>query len=72
MIEPLKYFEREAPRARIMVVQPEVKRWVPLEYGGADLKRVYIRRWEDLKHFDPGTPAKDVFDYCLVYPKRSQ
>ncbi len=71
MIEPLKYFEREDPDARVMVVQPGVYRWMPIEYGGQRLKRVYIREWEDLKSFDIGTPAEDVLDYCVIYPKRA-
>jgi len=72
MIEPLKYFEREAPEARVMIVQPGVKRWMPIEYGGQRLKHIYIRHWEDLESFGPGTPAKDVFDYCVIYPKRAE
>ncbi len=72
MIEPLKYFEREDPEARVMIVQPGVKRWMPIEYGGHRLKHIYIRHWENLKHFDPGTPAGDVLDYCVIYPKHEE
>lgn len=72
MIVPLKYFEREDPTARVMIVQPNVPRWMPIEYGGKRLKHVYIRDWKDLKAFDKGTPAGDVFDYCIIYPKREK
>ena len=72
MIEPLDYFEREDPEARVMVVQPEVKRWMPIEYGGERLKHIYIRGWDDLQNFEAGTPAGDVFDYLIIYPKRAE
>jgi hypothetical protein len=72
MIEPLKYFERESPQARLMIVQPGVKRWMPIEYGGRQLKHIYIRHWEELEQFDIGTPAKQVFDYLVIYPQRPE
>jgi len=72
MIEPLKYFEREHPDARVMVVQPDIYRWMPIEYGGQRLKHIYVREWSDFGHFKPGTAAGEVLDYCIIYPKTGE
>jgi len=70
MIEPLKWFEENAPEARVMFLQPEVKRWVPLEYAGQALRPVFIRKWEDLGRWPADRPPATTFDFFVVYPGR--
>jgi len=64
MIEPVKWFEANDPAARVLFLQPEIKRWVPNEYGGEALTRFYIRKWDDLAN------AASEYDYYVLYPKR--
>jgi len=64
MIEPLKWFEANAPAVHVLFLQPEIKRWVPSEYGGQELSRYYVRHWDDLPESGP------EFDYFVLYPKR--
>jgi len=71
MIEPLKWFETNAPEARVMFVQPEIKRWVPIEYGGQSLSRTYLRRWGDLDRFTVDSVSPSAFDFFVIYPKHS-
>jgi hypothetical protein len=70
LIEPLKWFEDHAPTARVMFLQPEVKRWIPIEYAGGAIRREYVRSWEDLARWPRNRPAATVFDYFVIYPKR--
>jgi len=38
---------------------------VPIEYGGEELSRYYVRHWDDL-------PESDTkYDYFVLYPKRT-
>jgi len=70
LIEPLKWFERRDPGAVVAFVQPGIKRWVSIEYGGRDLSRRYIREWSDwaaLRGDDPGCRS---IDYFVLYPKQ--
>ncbi len=64
MIEPVKWFEANDPDARVLFMQPEIKRWVPNEYGGEELSRFYVRKWDDLAR------AASEYDYFVLYPKR--
>lgn len=66
MIEPLKWFEREAPSARVAFIQPGVKRWPPVEYGGVSLECSYVRKWDDWQEPEAHGP----FDYFVLYPRR--
>lgn len=66
MIEPLKWFEREAPSARAAFLQPGIKRWVPIEYAGASFQSFYIREWPDWQR----PAAQQPFDYFVFYPRR--
>ncbi|MEW5796140.1 MAG: glycosyltransferase family 39 protein [Candidatus Zixiibacteriota bacterium] len=69
MIEPLRWLQDTAPDARVMFVQPEVKRWVPMEYGGKSLRPVYVREWESLRQWSPSQAGEPEFDYFVIYPK---
>jgi hypothetical protein len=69
MIKPLQWFEREAPTAKVMFLQPEVKRWVPIEYAGEGLRYEYIRKWESLKSWPICDTGAADFDYFVIYPK---
>lgn len=69
MIEPLKWFEKNAPAARVLFVQPEVKRWVPIEYAGRLLHPDYVRDWGGLKWWPPGPQNPSAFDYFVIYPR---
>jgi hypothetical protein len=71
MIEPLRWFEANQPEARVLFLQPKVKRWVPIEYGGGQLSRVYVRNWTDLEPFAKATTTSNKFDFFVVYPKRA-
>lgn len=71
MIEPLRWFEANQPQARVLFLQPKVKRWVPIEYGGGQLSRVYVRNWTDLEPFGKATTTSNKFDFFVVYPKRA-
>jgi len=68
MIEPLKWFERNAPASRVAFLQPGVRRWVPIEYAGPSLRYFYVRTWSDWQN-----PSADLrFDYFVLYPGRSE
>ena len=69
MIEPLQWFEREAPTAKVLFLQPEVKRWVPIEYAGEELRHEYVRKWGSLEPWPAGNSSAADFDYFVIYPK---
>lgn len=70
MIEPLRWFERNEPEARVLFLQPGAKRWVPIEYGGGRITRFYVRKWSDLQSIGKDSTAAERFDFFVVYPKR--
>jgi len=67
MIEPLKWFERQDPSAKVAFIQPGVKRWVPIEYGGMSLRPWYVRDWDDWQQPE----SHEVYDYFVLYPRRA-
>jgi len=69
MIEPLKWFEKNDPAARILFFQPEVWRWAPAEYAGNRVVRSYVKGWEDLARLPARRQGRSAFDYVVVYPK---
>ena len=69
MIEPLRWFESHTPTAHVVFLQPEVKRWVPIEYAGNQLWYECIRSWEELKAWPIDLPDPRGIDYFVVYPK---
>lgn len=69
MIEPLVRLESTSPKARVLFMQPSVKRWAPIEYAGEEFKRYYVRDWADWEKM-PGVYLNEgSFDYFLLYPK---
>ena len=70
MIEPMIWFEENAPTARVLYLQPGVKRWAPSEYGGAELTAFYAKSWDD-PDWLAASPTQNL-DYYLVYPKREE
>ena len=69
MIEPLKWFEKNDPTARVLFFQPEVWRWPPVEYAGNGIVRTYVKGWEDVAKLPVSQPGKTAFDYVVVYPR---
>ncbi len=69
MIEPLLWFEKNAPTAHVLFLQPEVKRWVPIEYGGPGIQHDYVRSWEELSKWPVDRSSSSGLDYFVVYPK---
>ncbi len=71
IIEPLRWFEANDPKARVLFLKPNIKRWLPIEYGGNRLNRTYIREWPQFQSFGTDITANRTFDYFVIYPKRS-
>ncbi len=72
MIEPLVWISRMNPRPRVMVVQPDLKRWMPIDYAGLEpLKRKYVRSWDDLSRVRPEERGPGAFDLFLLYPQNA-
>lgn len=69
MIEPLKWFERNDPTARVLFFQPEVWRWAPVEYAGNGIVRTYVKEWGEIAKLPVSQQGKTDFDYVVVYPK---
>lgn len=71
IIEPLLWFEANAPKARVLFLQPNIKRWIPIEYAGNQFSRAYIRKWPHLQPFQADPTNSRQFDYFVIYPKRT-
>jgi uncharacterized membrane protein len=69
MIEPLKWFEKYDPAARVLFFQPEVKRWPPVEYAGDKIACTFVRNWAALANLPARQEGHTAFDYVVVYPK---
>jgi hypothetical protein len=72
MIEPLKWLESHAPSSKVVFIQPEVKRWVPIEYTGEGVRHEYVRSWSDLKHWPADSANPRDIDYFVIYPKATE
>jgi hypothetical protein len=71
MIEPLVWISKMNPRPRVMVVQPDLKRWMPLDYAGLEpLKRKYVRSQDDMSHIGPDVRGPEAFDLFILYPQK--
>ena len=69
MVEPMIWFQRNHPTARVLYLQPGVKRWAPSEYGGTKFTAFYAKSWDDP---DWLTASKENdYDFVLIYPKRA-
>lgn len=64
LIEPVLRIREMKPDARVMFVQPEIRKYMPTEYGGTEMERWLVMNWEDLE----GEP-EEPFDYVVLYPE---
>ncbi len=71
LIEPLIWLKANASPARVLFFQPEIRRWIPMEYAGTAISRRYIRDWPRFEAFKGICDQESPYDYCVVYPKRA-
>lgn len=65
LIEPIMALGHMEPKPRVLIVQPEIRRWTPDSYAGPGLSRHNIRDW---KYLDSSYIDNPRFDYVLMYP----
>jgi hypothetical protein len=72
MIEPLYWLNSNASCGRVVFVQPDIRRWVPIEYADPcfNRHRRYVRSWRDLEVLREIRGRIEPYDFCVVYPKR--
>jgi len=69
LIEPLKWMQHISPQPRVLFVQPEVKRWIPINYAGlVPPPHVYLRQWSDFDRLRPNELQLGAFDLFILYP----
>jgi len=70
LIKPMVWVERQNPRPSFMVIQPDMHRWIPVDYAGLDEpKRKYIRTWNDFSTLKPDEIGRGAFDLFILYPQ---
>lgn len=72
LIEPLLRIREMDPKARLLVIQPEMRYWMPLAYAGPQIRRKYIRNWQDLESLRSRSGDQARFDFVLLYPPHEQ
>lgn len=71
LIEPLIWMERMDPRPRVLLVQPDIKNWMPVNYAGfEELRRKSVRTWPQIDTLRPDEQGRGAFDLFALYPVR--
>ncbi|MCP4566660.1 MAG: hypothetical protein GY841_03655 [FCB group bacterium] len=71
LIEPLIWIERMEIKPRVMFVQPDMRRWIPISYSGfKPPTRLYIRDWPTYNSLPPRYQAAGAFDLFVLYPQK--
>jgi hypothetical protein len=72
LIEPLLRIREINPQAHLLVIQPEMKYWMPRAYAGPQVGRTYVRSWSDLEKLRSDSIAPARFDFVLLYPPHEE
>lgn len=71
LIEPLLWIENMDEKPRVMFVQPDMKRWIPINYAGYEPPaRQYIRKWETLQSLPANYRREGAFNLFVLYPQQ--
>lgn len=69
LIEPLIWLERMDAKPRVLLVQPDIRNWMPVNYAGfEELRRKSIRTWPQIDTLRPEEQGPTAFDLFILYP----
>ncbi|MBI5267320.1 MAG: hypothetical protein HY851_08820, partial [candidate division Zixibacteria bacterium] len=71
VIEPVLRLSKADPSARVMYLHPEMRGWVPVQYGPSTMNNVEIRNWEEWEALRADGLAAQPPDYFVLYPCRT-
>ena len=72
LIEPLVKIREMNPSAQVLVIQPEMKYWMPIAYAGPQITRLYVRSWADLETLRSRSDNAVPFDFVVLYPPHEE
>ncbi len=72
LIEPVLRIRNENPSAHVLVVQPDMKYWIPIEFAGPQISRKYIRSWSDLDELRTESRDSVRYDFVVLYPPHEE
>lgn len=71
LVKAMVWIENLESKKTIVIIQPHLKQWMPLEYtGDANLDRATVRDWNDLQNCRNAPEKWDKWKYCIFYPMK--
>jgi len=71
LIEPVLRLSKANPTAHVLYLHPEMRGWVPVQYGPPTMNNVEIRNWQEWKEYGANGMPADLPDYFVIHPFRT-
>jgi uncharacterized membrane protein len=71
LIEPVLRLSKTYPSTRVLYLHPNMRGWVPVQYGPSTMNNVEIRNWDEWKEYRAQSETVDPPDYFVIHPFRT-
>ena len=71
LVEPVVRLSIENPSARVLYLHPNMRGWVPVQYGPSTMNNIEIRNWKEWSEYRTQSAISDPPDFLVIHPFRT-